>query len=76
MSTLNLTSGYHEIPIREKDIPKAAIIEPSGSYAFKCMALGLPSAPRRFQRLMDNVLPPVLRNSALVVFLYTIIVNP
>lgn len=66
MSTLNLTSGYYQMPIREQDIPKMAFVQPSGCYAFLRMRFGLSSAPCIFQRLMDQVLQPILNKYALV----------
>ena len=55
-STLDLRSGYYNIPIAEKDRDKSAFITRSGCYRFTVMPFGLTCAPSEFQRLMDCVL--------------------
>lgn len=55
-STLDLRSGYHNIPIREADRDKTASITRRGCFRYKVMPFGLTCAPSVFQRLMDLVL--------------------
>ena len=55
-STLDLRSGYHNIPIRESDRDKTAFITRRGCFRYKDMPFGLTCAPSVFQRLMDLVL--------------------
>jgi len=55
-STLNLRSGYYNIPIAEEDRDKSAFVTRSGCYRFTVMPFGLTCAPNVFQRLMDFVL--------------------
>jgi len=55
-STLDLRSGYHNIPIREQDRDKTAFITRRGCWRYKVMPFGLTCAPSVFQRLMDLVL--------------------
>jgi hypothetical protein len=55
-STLDLRSGYHNIPIRECDKDKTAFITRRGSWRYNVMPFGLTCAPSVFQRLMDLVL--------------------
>lgn len=66
MSGLDLTSGYHQIPIKEQDIPKTPFVFPYGSCTFKRMSFDLSPAPSTFQKLMYQVLQPVLRKYVLV----------
>jgi len=55
-STLDLRSGYYNIPIDEDDRNKSSFVTQSGCYRFTVMLFGLTCAPSVFQRLIDFVL--------------------
>jgi len=65
-STLDLRSGYHNIPIRKSDRDKAAFVTRRGCFRYKVMPFGLTCAPSVFQRLMDLVLCGLTYESCLV----------
>lgn len=55
-TTLDLASGFHQIEVETKDIPKTAFTVEFGHYEYVRMPFGLKNAPSTFQRVMDNVL--------------------
>ena len=55
-STLDLASGFHQIPMDPESQPKNAFSSPYGHSEYKRMLFGLKNAPSTFQRVMDQVL--------------------
>ena len=56
-SSLDLTMGYHQVPMKAEDKAKTAFAAPSGGlYEYNTMPFGLCNAPGTFERLMERVL--------------------
>ena len=65
-STLDLRSGFYQIPVHPESVKKTAFITPFGQYEFLRMPFGLKNAPAVFQRMMDTVLEDLLGDFCLV----------
>ena len=55
-TTLDPTSGFHQIEMDEESIPKIAFNTDEGHFEFKRMPFRLKNAPATFQRVMNYVL--------------------
>ncbi|XP_055388934.1 uncharacterized protein LOC129618032, partial [Condylostylus longicornis] len=65
-TTLDLTSGFHQIMMHKKDIPKTAFSTMNGKYEFLRLPFGLRNAPSIFQRMIDDVLKDQIGKSCYV----------
>jgi hypothetical protein len=73
LSKIDLWSGYHQLKIRESDIPKTTFISRYGPYEYTIMSLGLTNISAYFMYLMNKVSVEFL-DKFIVVFIDDILV--
>lgn len=72
-TTLDLTSGFHQVEMDPSSVEKTAFSTETGHYEFLRMAFGLKNSPPTFQRIMNNILRGI-QNETCLVYLDDIII--
>jgi transposase InsO family protein len=61
--TLDMASGFWNVPLTEESKPLTAFITPFGLYESNVVPFGIKNSPSEFQRAMDNAFRPLLGKS-------------
>ena len=72
-SKIDLRSAYHQIKIKEEDIPKIAFVSRYGHHEYLVVPFGPTNAPAIFMNLMNKIFMPYL-DKFFIVFIDDILV--
>lgn len=75
-STLDLVSGYWQVPLDEGEQEKSAFATRSGLWKWRVLPFGLTSAPATFQRLMERVMEGLYWRTLLLYLDDVIVIAP
>lgn len=73
-SKLDLTSGFHQVRMKEEDIPKTAFTTPFGHFEWVVMPFGEKNAPATFVQLLNQLVLVDLVHDYVIVFVDDILV--
>lgn len=73
-SSLDLASGFWQIPVHPRDRHKTAFNTPFGKFEWNVMPFGLCNAPATFQAMMDEVMHDFILEGWLVVYMDDVLI--
>lgn len=68
-TSLDLKEGFHQVGVHEDSIKYTVFIMPFGQFEYVKMPFGLKNASARFQRYINDVFEPLIRDGLILVYI-------
>ncbi|CAF4831682.1 unnamed protein product [Pieris macdunnoughi] len=73
-SSLDMASGFHQIPIDESSIHKTGFVTPEAHYEYLKMPYGLCNSPTVYQRIINNTLRKFIEAGNVLVYIDDVLI--
>lgn len=73
-TSLDMATGFHQIPIDEASIRRTAFVTPEGHYEYLKMPYGLTNSPIVYQRIINDTLRPFINSGNVVVYVDDVLI--
>ncbi|CAF4832287.1 unnamed protein product [Pieris macdunnoughi] len=73
-SSLDMASGFHQIPIDESSIHKTGFVTPKAHYEYLKMPYGLCNSPTVYQRIINNTLRKFIEAGNVLVYIDDVLI--
>lgn len=73
-TSLDMATGFHQIPMDEEAIPLTGFVTPEGHYEYLKMPYGLANAPVVYQRIMSKTLRRQLESGKTLVYIDDVLI--
>lgn len=73
-TSLDMATGFHQIPLQEDAIPKTGFVTPEGHYEYVKMPYGLANAPVVYQKIISNTLRSFIESGEILVYIDDILI--
>lgn len=73
-TSLDMASGFHQIPIDESSIHKTGFVTPEGHFEYLKMPFGLCNSPTVYQRIINNTLRKLIEAGHVLVYIDDVLI--
>ncbi|CAH2084482.1 unnamed protein product [Euphydryas editha] len=73
-TSLDMATGFHQIPLDPESIPLTAFVTPEGHYQYRKMPYGLANAPVVYQRIISKTLRELINSGDILVYIDDILI--
>lgn len=73
-TSLDMATGFHQIPLNDESIPLTGFVTPEGHYEYLKMPYGLANAPVVYQRIISNTLRHHMESGKVLVYIDDVLI--